>query len=293
MPDTDDKFNEVDFDDNNYNKYENELRDELKVESVIIIAICSLLSVAAFFAILFFYYTRGKPYIKKYMDDKEWDMPSLPSLPSLPNLPKMPKVGPVNWPLSNVQIKKLPQFLHKKTAAPPANPAQAAKKVTTVSAPINMLSSTNEAATGPPNALPRAPPRSKKQPAPVVPSQQRLATITARPHNGSQMTRPSAPPPVVPPTTAVLEISTPTSVTINGVSVSNSPVSSAEEQVTISEESSNVKGGWIVPARPAMADADIPDSLEPQGQAPPPLPTCPPPEFDDAEGGYRDQHSKA
>ena len=50
--------------------------------------------------------------------------------------------------------------------------------------------------------------------------------------------------------------------------------------------------GWIVPARPALADSDMPDSLEQQQQQqqqkgteqqPPPIPSCPPPEFEDVE----------
>ena len=53
--------------------------------------------------------------------------------------------------------------------------------------------------------------------------------------------------------------------------------------------------GWFVPAQPAIANEDIPDSMASEAHlpslpetsvssppsSPPPLPTCPPPEFDD------------
>ena len=56
--------------------------------------------------------------------------------------------------------------------------------------------------------------------------------------------------------------------------------------------------GWFVPAQPAIANEDIPDSMSSEVQlpslietsvsspptSPPPLPTCPPPEFDDENG---------
>ena len=53
--------------------------------------------------------------------------------------------------------------------------------------------------------------------------------------------------------------------------------------------------GWFVPAQPAIANEDLPDSMASEVHlpslvetsvsspptSPPPLPTCPPPEFDD------------
>ena len=71
---------------------------------------CILISITVtvlFFGGLFFYYTRGKNYIDKYVKDKDW--------PELPQMPKIPKkfTSALHWPLSNVQIKNLPIFLKK------------------------------------------------------------------------------------------------------------------------------------------------------------------------------------
>ena len=278
--------------------------DEVKVESVIIIALCSIFAVGLFFCLLFFYYLRGRPYIEKYVAEKEWDMPSLPSLPSLPSMaslkkpkmPNMPKMSQVHWPLSTVQIKSIPQLFKTGTSK---SSSKRKKTPTTVSAPINILSTTNEAATGPATAvppppslqvqteivpsnkqipLPSAPPRHKKPPPPAIPevrssSPKSFATIAPR---NNSMARPSAPPPVVPP---VLDIGTPTAVTINGVTVANS---SDSQQMRNPADVVIGSSGLIVPARPAMADEDMPDSLDQQTR-PPPLPDCPPPEFEDED----------
>lgn len=280
VPTDDDRYNEVDFDEQNQDKHQDEEKEEMIQNEIriVIIVICSFLTVAVFFILLFCYYTKGR----KYISDRDWD------------LPKLPKVPAVNWPLSNVQIKTLPQLWHRGSKTKEDRAAAPATS-RTVSAPINMLSSTNEAATGPPNAamsmpkaVPRPPPRCRKQPAPGVPSaaqqqqQPRLATITARPHTGTPVVRPMAPPPVIPP--GAVEISEPTAVTINGVSVSSnsSPTRSPDsEDVTVSPV-----GGYIVPARPAMADSDLPDSMDQSSL--PPLPSNPPPEFDDVDLSNKD-----
>jgi hypothetical protein len=306
-----DEYNEVDYEDNS--DYEKSLVDEVKIESVIIVALVSLLVTAAFFGALFFYYTRGKPYIDKYVGDREWpEMPKMPSvnLPKMPNVPKMnvPKMAAaVNWPLSNVQIKNLPNFLVKKSSKSSAN-------TTTISAPIQVLGSAASSNGSEVFGGPRPPPRVKKQaPSPKqVPATHmaasssqtvgvaisknssaavaslgpRLATVTSRPHNGINLSRPSAPPPVVPPSVPVLEISQPTAVTINGVSVAvPASVCSIADEVTVHSATSDVASGMLVPARPAMADEDMPDSMDPQQSQmiPPPLPTCPPPGFDENE----------
>ena len=54
--------------------------------------------------------------------------------------------------------------------------------------------------------------------------------------------------------------------------------------------------GWFVPAQPAIANEDLPDSMASEAPlpplpestvspptSPPPLPACPPPEFDDED----------
>lgn len=282
----------MDYQDNNakddQDQYEEDLYNAIKIESVVIIVLCSLLASAAFLGFVFFYYTRGKNYWEKFVSDKDWDLPSLPSIKGMPKKPKMPTI---NWPLSNTQVKKLPQFLKKKSSKPQSDSDSNTKKVTVVSSPISVVSSTNEAATGPVTAkpLPKAPPRAKKNPPPAIPTASnnntntnRLATISSRPHPP----RPSAPPPVAPGSQqAVLEISHPTSVTINGVSVTES------NEVTVGTDSVDniTANGFIVPARPAMADEDMPDSMETSSQQPnetslqlpPPLPEGPPPQFDD------------
>ena len=132
---------------------------------------------------LFFYYTRGKTYIEKYV--KDVNMPSLPTMPAMPSMPKMPKkiTSALNWPLSNVQIKNLPLFLKKE-----AN-SQSGPKMPNIDVQKRPL----------PARPPQPPPRSK------------------RPVKVGPVTRPSVPPPAVPVST--LEIGEPTSVTINGVTV--------------------------------------------------------------------------
>ena len=297
---------------------------------IITFGLLSLFISAAFFALLFLYYTRGKAVIERYVGDREWPevhMPKMPSV-SMPKMPSVPKVGDVHWPLSNVQIKKLPNFMKKVKGTPRA--VKPVATATTISAPIQVLSNTANlkadtlpnrphvaVATAPTGGGPgpKAPPRVKKQaPSPTGPpppssqtrAQQagpRLATVgTSRQQQHQHASgRPSAPPPVVPPSVPpVLEIGQPTAVTINGVSVggggggggvmSNGSTGSAAEEVTVQKTaSSDVMGGMLVPARPAIADADMPDSMEQEGQpqedTAPPLPTCPPPELDATDGG--------
>ena len=61
--------------------------------------------------------------------------------------------------------------------------------------------------------------------------------------------------------------------------------------------------GWFVPAQPAIANEDLPDSMAseihlpslPETQvspptSPPPLPACPPPEFDDDSNTKNDEY---
>ena len=339
MPRDDDSYNEVDYEDQS--DYEKTLEEEVKVESIIIVALVSLFISAAFFALLFLYYIQGKPVIERFVAAREWPEVHMPSMPSvtLPKMPGVPKVvNNVSWPLSNVQIKKLPNFMKKVKATPKAT--KPAATATTISAPIHVLSNTANlkadtlphrphvgGVSGAPSAGPKAPPRVKKQaPSPSGPPQAlpsssqshaphtgpRLATVgTARQQQQQQQVahRPSAPPPVVPPSVPpVLEIGQPTAVTINGVSVGGGTgggggvhgVPTAEAVTVQKTASSDVVGGMLVPARPAMADADMPDSMEQQkgqegeeDEVPPPLPTCPPPELDVVDGGLANDVSEA
>lgn len=236
-----DEYNEVDYGD----LVADSEAKIVAVESVVIIVLASLLVTILFFAGLFFYYTRGKVYIEKYV--KEMDLPTMPSFP------KMPKklTSALNWPLSNVQMKNLPMFLQQKH-----------KQEVVVNSKPNI-----DIAKRPlPARPPQPPPRSKRQ-QDGTSRPSRVATVPVA-SRGPQ--RPNVPPPAVP----TLEIGEPTSVTINGVTVTKS---SPEEAVTSGPPSvtpSVTAGSFIVPATPAMANEDIPDSLQ---SVPPPPPSNPPP----------------
>jgi len=289
----DTRYNEVDFDseDTKYNKdYDAQLRDEVAVESVVIIVLVSLLVTLLFFGGLFLYYTRGKSYIEKYV--KEGAMPSMPTMPTMPSMPKMPKklTTALNWPLSNVQIKNLPIFLKKESATISANNNSAnnvqpipANKVNAMMAKPNMDPSKRPLPARPPQPPPRV-----KRPSSVAAS----AGLSTQRVGPTPLQRPSAPPPAVP---ATLEIGEPTSVTINGVTVSkktteNTSPEESQRLETFSEEGVYIQelpelqgpqefqdDGVIVPATPAMANEDIPDSMQ---SVPPPPPDCPPPDLD-------------
>jgi len=177
----------------------------------------------------------------------------------------------------------LPAFLkkHKKVGRGDCDVrrSKSLKGRTEVSAPISVVSTTNEEATGPPDTVltdnmsmlaatqraqekqrqifeqkrlqqsqPSAPPRVRKGSAPQPPAStepQRLATISARP----QVARPSAPPPVLPPSPEGSERGA-SPVTVNGLTVVARHREGASD--------------FIVPARPALADEDLPDSsMEP------------------------------
>lgn len=165
----------------------------------------SLFATAAFFGCLFFYYLKGRDYVQRYVSDVDWpEVPKVSMPKKMMGVPKMPNaVSSVNWPLSGAQVKGgLPNFLRKgKKDGDRSGSSSGASSKKTVSAPITVVSTTNEEATGPPNtvlgspgtaatmaavvaAMPRAPPRAKKNPPPAAPPQAaRLATVASRPHN--------------------------------------------------------------------------------------------------------------
>ena len=262
---------------------EDEDESSMSGANLAIVILATLLTASLMFCSVFLYYYKAKDYVDQFMEDKGLEFPSLPSMPamptrlpkpsmpsipSMPSMPRMPrfklpsgqgvrglckleKLEKLTWPLSNVSFSdKLPSFINKNSSSPVV----------------------------PANIAPVPPPRLRKAryPAPAPPTQQppRLATIQPRSHP-----RPPAPPPVAPPgrTTAtgapILEISSPTEVTINGVTVRKpSPMSMTAAGPTPSSS------GIICAAQPAMAMSDVPDSsLEPS--LPPPLPSIPPPHF--------------
>ena len=254
----DDRYNEVDFD--AINNEDEKLKNEVAVESVVIIVLASILVTLLFFGGLFFYYTRGKMYIDKYVKDKEW--------PEFPQMPKIPKkfTSALHWPLSNVQIKNLPIFLKKEVKPSNDTPNNSVAKKLSIDLAKRPL----------PARPPQPPPRIKKD------SRGTVNGTKSPSSKGPQ--RPNVPPPAVPTSTATLEIGEPTSVTINGVKVMENGEAATNGVVNASTTSSGPPsisaGSFIVPATPAMANEDIPDSMQ---SVPPPVPTCPPPEFDDED----------
>ncbi|XP_023332921.1 uncharacterized protein LOC111704804 [Eurytemora carolleeae] len=216
---------------------EEQEEEEVNNQNLIIIILSTLLSACIMFCAVFFYYYKAKSYLTEFIEDKGLEipglpklkkMPSMPSMSSMPGMPSMPRIpnkpkflrwpkiseingqklrglckldtfDKLNWPLSNISLgDKLPSF------------KQSASTVGSIPA---------AAATAP------VPPPRTKRPKSRPPSpgsvQPRLATILPRPHP-----RPPAPPPSRPSVPAVLEISSPTGVTINGVTVQKpSPMS--------------------------------------------------------------------
>jgi len=282
------RYNEVDFD--AINNEDQKLKTEVAVESVVIIVLASILVTVLFFGGLFLYYTRGKTYIDKYVKDKDW-----------PELPQMPKIMPkkltsaLHWPLSNVQIKNLPIFLTKKDAKNSNGSATTAEATSKTRLNIDLAKRPL------PARPPQPPPRVRKQDTNRVGPKSNNSTKTGGPQ------RPNVPPPAAPTSTsghnpsgsgaATIEIGEPTSVTINGVKVVESEGSGGPEaNVTASSGPSSMTpsvtaGSFIVPATPAMANEDIPDSMQSVSLqlVPPPVPTCPPPEFDDDEEQFKNE----
>jgi len=280
-----------------------------------------------------------------------WTPPT--KMPKMPvKMPQFPKMDGVNWPLTNVPINRLPRFLNgeKSVHVNKIRPSVVAPVRNTsvhITGPISTSSSRKAAphstnapgdATRKKQPAPKPPPRIKKQQHEFTSGNNktgtnitRLATVGARGHSGQPN---SGPAPVSTPCVPILEIGAPTSVTINGVTVTSSSSEDVEivtnmpnQPNKISHSPSNVSTfkdpasvnidvkassirkqdsikpskegkqqvGWFVPAQPAIANEDIPDSMASElhlpslpetsvsspATSPPPLPTCPPPEFDD------------
>ncbi len=307
FPDTSD--NEIDYGDDSWLQEKDELLERVEFESIIVVALASLLTTAVFFGALFFYYLKGKGYLERY--DWSTAKPRIPRMPKA-HIPKMPKMSSIHWPLSSVQLKHLPKFLGGSKsdksvragegagAAVSSRGKPSTPATTVVSAPITVVSTTNEQATGPPatvlspqhaHLLPLAPPRTKKHAPPQPPRSSKLATIASRPHPSAasnNVSRPSAPPPVVPPqpsshdggdnddSPAEIDISQPTSVTINGVSVAQTSTVPASSSLSQSDENN----GWVMmSARMAVVDAEMPDSMENDSGGVEKEGATPPPEF--------------
>jgi len=272
-----DIFNDID---NEVNEIENsigwnenhsdsdDVAEQRSAEGIVIIVLASLLTAVLMFGAVFLYYYKMRSCVNRAMAERDLRIPSLPkvTIPKLKTLKqkssqvksfcKLDKLGKLNWPLSNISLSgSLPSF---KTS------------------PVLRVSP-------PPGTPPVPPPRTKRNKSRCTSPVERqlgprLATIVPRPHP-----RVPAPPPsrtAVP----ILEISAPTEVTINGVTVSStSPMSKTAEGPTPSSRGviCGNQPGMLCSAQPAVIIQDMPDSsLEPsfsQDDIPPPLPSCPPP----------------
>jgi len=274
--DTWEEEEEVDLAVNWDEEVEEETRRERGVERVVIIVLASLLTATFMFGSVFIYYYKAREHVKSFMEERDLNLPSLPSLPKLKPPKRMrglckplDKLGKLQWPLSSANLpSSLPSFLHKSPVVPTS-----------------------------PQPPPVPPPRTKRARSRTVSptAGPRLATIVPRrPHP-----RPPAPGPPAPRKNPVLEISAPTEVTINGVTVaSSSPMSqtaggptpssrgvvcgtsgssssptqfsssssvlSSSSSVLSTSSSSSSSSSGLLTARPAIVLADQPDSsMEP------------------------------
>jgi hypothetical protein len=266
---------------------------------VVVIIFAALITTGLLFLVVFLYYYKAKQPLKAFIKERkgmEW--PSLPAF--FRGSPLKVKSSPlwttrvqeswgrINWPLAS-SGSKLPSsaaFIQRspvmvaaapKVAPPPPPPSFAGRGMAParpgqsgpVPPPRTRRSSSRCSSPGLSTASSKAYQPPQQQPTMSA----RLATIQPR--------RPPAPPPAAPPPPLLsrggpLEISAPTEVTINGVSV-NRPSPMAHTAPSGPRPSSS---GIICAARPALILSDIPDSslevsLPPP---PPPLPTCPPPD---------------
>lgn len=190
-------------------------REGRGVESVVIIVLASLLTATFMFGLIFLYYYKARDPVKAFMRRKDLSFSSLPNLPRLKSSHRMrylcKPLGKLEWPLSNISLpSSLPSFLHK--------------------TPVQSIQATTD-------SPPIPPPRTKRSrsrtvsPSSLAP---RLATIVPRrPH--PRPPGPPGPPPSAAPRSPVpvLEISAPTEVTINGVTVSSTCVSPMSQTAAV------------------------------------------------------------
>jgi len=252
-----------------------EIIDQRSSEGIVIIVLASLLTAVLMFGAIFLYFYKVKVFVKTFLKERDISFPSLPkvTIPKLKALKpsrvksfcKLDKFGKVNWPLSNISLSgKLPSFMNTTSTVLPVTP--------------------------PLGSPPIPPPRTKRNKSrctsPASQMGPRLATIVPRPHP-----RVPAPPPTSypsRPSVPILEISAPTEVTINGVTVSNnSPMGKTASGPTPSSRGVicgdiPTTSALMFSAQPAMVIADMADSSMEQSfnpeDIPPPLPSCPPPE---------------
>jgi len=296
-------FNLIDGDDLGDNEYakQGDKADDGKtgVVNVVLIVILTAVIVLMFFTGVYLYYMRGgKQYAKEFKDRHGFVVPSMPSMPSPP-----PKMLPKNWnwpslPTGVISLSptnkdffknnRLAKFLtlgqndkpaHQVTPHPVAAASvKPTAKINPMATPVNPPTTRNFGKAAP---APLPPPRLKRSSG-AAPSSEpqsmsvktgdgasvtRLATVAPRGGGAPKLTAP-APPQVTPPK-APLEIGAPTSVTINGVSVSTgSPGGSGDASTSAA-------------AAPLSGFVDVTTLSGARSLSPPPLPKCPPPEDSD------------
>eukprot|EP00090_Calanus_glacialis_P002597 TRINITY_DN11942_c0_g1_i3.p1 TRINITY_DN11942_c0_g1~~TRINITY_DN11942_c0_g1_i3.p1 ORF type:complete len:523 (+),score=102.89 TRINITY_DN11942_c0_g1_i3:95-1663(+) len=283
--DTENEINEIENSIGWEHSHSDDNTEQRSAEGIVIIVLASLLTAVLMFGAIFLYYYKARDCVKTVMKERDLRTPKVtfPKLKALKpsrvkSFCKLDKLGKLNWPLSNISLSgKLPSFMNS---------------------PVIHL-------TPPPGPPPIPPPRTKRNKSRCTsPDHQvgpRLATIVPRPHPRVPAPPPSGHPsrPSVP----ILEISAPTEVTINGVTVSNnSPMSKTAGGPTPSSRgvicgnpvprTAPATSGMICSAQPALVISDMPDSSMEQSftfeDIPPPLPSCPPPDsvtniqFDDS-----------
>ena len=266
---------------------------------IVVIIFAAIITTGLLFLGLFLYYYKARQPLKSFMKERSLGWPlakpkffsgkpssSLSSSSHNWTTRVQESFGRINWPLSAAGAK-LPAAFSQRSPVMVSPVASA----TTVRQPV-VAAVPSRPAGG--HSGPVPPPRARRSTSrsssPGLSStssanwtrpQSAQPTITARLAT-IQPRRPPAPPPAAPPPplSRPLEISAPTQVTINGVSVNSSGHNRPSPMAQTAPSGPRpTSSGIICAARPALILADIPDSsLEASLPPPPPLPSCPPPD---------------
>jgi hypothetical protein len=269
---------------------------------IVLIIFAAIITTGLLFLVVFLYYYKARAPLKAFMKDRnlEWPSSSLglkrsffksklssSSSPSNWTRRVQESFGRINWPLSASGAKLSTANVFNQRSSPVVVAPAATLKPAAIP-PVPFLQSPVKERPSVPHSGPVPPPRARRSTsrssspglassaASRPPSTQptaRLATIQPR--------RPPAPPPAAPPPplSRPLEISAPTQVTINGVSVNGSGHSRPSPMAQTAPSGPRpTSSGIICAARPARILADIPDSSLEVSLPPPPLPSCPPPD---------------
>jgi len=302
---TSDDYNEVDYNeiDDAYeeaNKAEVDDDEDISVVNVVVIVFVTLIVVILFFAGIYFYYMRGgKAFVHDFVDKHGPKLPKA-TAPKAAAAAAKKKLTPKNWPsipavVANVADKESNFILNNRLVKLLVNNKSGGDDVSAVPVtsrtPRQQQSQLPTATVTPlknygkSQAAPMPPPRNKKSSNDftVKANDQNLSRLaTVSPRAGAGQAGRAVQPPSVPISKAGLEIGPPTSVTINGVSVSLDDLGGGNEVGNGSELASKVAAPSRrrrAAAEPAKADDnDIADSS--LDQVPPPLPNCPPPNED-------------